>query len=185
MNNEVVVCSFDYPNLYGFIVMENSVCRNCMYRKEHYKTTPTECLECGFIEQRNEPYYIRIPVWNDGYVPTKKDIDYFTKHHRVADPELELLPFEVFKSKIISALNVPENTLSFGKMSTQYCAQYHPKYPEESAADMVIWFYGNTGECDIRGNFGSLIPTIKKYKDFQLLLADLSTMDFSEVDSRE
>ena len=53
-------------NVIDYIEVPNSVCRNCKYRKEKWgPTPPTECLECGFKEQRDAPYFARIPVYED------------------------------------------------------------------------------------------------------------------------
>lgn len=50
----------------GYIEVPNSTCRNCKFRKELWGATPpTECMECGFIGQRNAPYFSRIPVYED------------------------------------------------------------------------------------------------------------------------
>ena len=44
----------------------HSVCGNCKFRKECYgNIAPKECLECGFLNQRNEPYFVDIPVYKE------------------------------------------------------------------------------------------------------------------------
>lgn len=49
-----------------YIEHPHSTCANCKFRKEHYMTTiPQECLECGFLKERNEPYFVYIPVYKE------------------------------------------------------------------------------------------------------------------------
>ena len=84
----VITERIKYPNLYGYTIECNSICRNCRFRKEYYKDIPQECKECEFLDQRSEPYLIRLPIWEDGYIPTVKDMEYFTKHYRaIGDKE--------------------------------------------------------------------------------------------------
>lgn len=46
--------------------IDNSVCRNCEYRKEKYSgMVPNECKECGFLKERNAPYSVGVPVYKE------------------------------------------------------------------------------------------------------------------------
>ena len=47
------------------ITLPNGCCRNCKLRKELYKDPPQECKECGFFSQRNQPYTVQIPVYEE------------------------------------------------------------------------------------------------------------------------
>lgn len=63
------------PNIDHYKRVPHSPCRNCKYRKEYYPIyLPRACKQCGLVGERNEPYYLEIPVWRDGYVPTKQEI---------------------------------------------------------------------------------------------------------------
>ena len=49
-----------------YLEVPRSECRNCKYRKELYGgNPPQECLECGFLNQRNAPYFSKLPVYED------------------------------------------------------------------------------------------------------------------------
>lgn len=182
MAYEVKTDGINYPNLFGYIEVPHSICRNCKFRKEHYKKSiPQDCYECGFLEQRDKPYKVRIPVWEDGYVPTQADRDYFEKHFRVVDGKITA---RQFKDKVRNAINVDEDCLSFSTMSNMHYADYRPKYPDTSAADLTISLNWITGEGEIRGNLQALIPTTKKYKDFTSMLKDLSEMGKEKSNDR-
>lgn len=43
----------------------HSVCANCEYRKEKYPLKPHICTECGYEAERDEPYFVDIPVYAD------------------------------------------------------------------------------------------------------------------------
>lgn len=52
------------------MIVANSVCANCRFRKEEYsKEPPKECLECGYLNQRNQPYYSEVPVYKEKIHP--------------------------------------------------------------------------------------------------------------------
>ena len=47
-----------------YITLPGSVCSNCSYRKEKYPHGPhEECLSCGYLKERNDPYEKKIPVY--------------------------------------------------------------------------------------------------------------------------
>ena len=48
-----------------FFKIKGVTCQNCTSRKEKYKTVPDECKECGFLNQRNGPYYVVIPCYKE------------------------------------------------------------------------------------------------------------------------
>ena len=49
------------------MTVEHSVCAYCQFRKEKYgKEPPEECLECGHLKWRNQPYSTEIPVYVEG-----------------------------------------------------------------------------------------------------------------------
>ena len=85
----------------------------------------------------------------------------------------ENISAEQFTDRIKGIMNVDDDHLSFSVMSNMYFADYHPKYPDKSAADLIISLNWITGESEIRGNLQAAIPTIKKYKNFQSMLKDL------------
>lgn len=86
---------------------------------------------------------------------------------------------EQFKNGIKLMLKTNEDDLSFSTMNNMFYADYHPNYPEKSAADMTISYNWVTREGEIRGNLQALIPTIKKYNGFLFMLKDLKEMEVS------
>lgn len=84
---------------------------------------------------------------------------------------------EQFKNGIKLVLKTDDEDLSFSTMSNMFYADYHPKYPEKSAADMTISYNWVTREGEICGNLQALIPTIKKYNSFLFMLKDLKEME--------
>ena len=87
------------------------------------------------------------------------------------------ISMEQFKNGIKLVLKTDDEDLSFSTMSNMFYADYHPKYPEKSAADMTISYNWVTREGEIRGNLQALIPTIKKYNGFLFMLKDLKEME--------
>jgi hypothetical protein len=47
------------------LTMAHSYCANCKLRKELYKQIPQECLECGHLKWRDQPYSSEIPVYKE------------------------------------------------------------------------------------------------------------------------
>ena len=51
-----------------------SSCANCRYRIEIAGPEPgKDCLDCGWLRNRNDPYYGLVPVWEEGHIPTPKE----------------------------------------------------------------------------------------------------------------
>lgn len=44
------------------MVNKEVCCQFCSYRKELYPTVPQVCLECGFLNLREAPYTVEVPV---------------------------------------------------------------------------------------------------------------------------
>lgn len=88
----------------------------------------------------------------------------------------ENISAEQFVDRIKGIMNVNDDHLSFSIMSNMYFADYRPKYPDKSAADLIISLNWITGESEIRGNLQATIPTIKKYKNFPSMLKDLEAI---------
>lgn len=51
---------------YRYGILPGSSCQNCAYRREIYKTIPQDCLECGWLKERNAPYSGLMPIWPEG-----------------------------------------------------------------------------------------------------------------------
>lgn len=48
------------------VINKSNCCQFCSYRKELYKDqVPKECQECGFINYRDKPYTMDIPIEKD------------------------------------------------------------------------------------------------------------------------
>ena len=48
------------------VINKSNCCQFCRYRKELYKgQVPKECKECGFIDYRDKPYTMDIPIEED------------------------------------------------------------------------------------------------------------------------
>lgn len=47
------------------ITLPHSTCANCKYRKEEFTEIPTECKECGWLPERDQPYTVELPVYED------------------------------------------------------------------------------------------------------------------------
>lgn len=52
-------------NIIDYMTLPNGCCQYCKFRKELYKEPPRECKECGFLNQRNQPYTVQIPVYEE------------------------------------------------------------------------------------------------------------------------
>lgn len=91
--------------------------------------------------------------------------------------EVKPISINQFKTDIKSALKTNDDDLSFSTISTMFYADYQPKYPEKSAADMIISYNWATCEGEIRGNLEAPIPTTKKYQNFSTMLKDLREME--------
>lgn len=61
------------PHLTGFLVTKGAVCANCRFRKEKYAVPPADCTDCGWLAQRNTPYFGLLPVWEENYEPTERE----------------------------------------------------------------------------------------------------------------
>ena len=48
-----------------YMTLPNGCCQYCQFRKENYKDAPQECKECGFFNERNQPYTVQIPVYEE------------------------------------------------------------------------------------------------------------------------
>ena len=59
-----------------------------------------------------------------------------------------------------------------------YYADYLPKYPEKSAADIGIAYCFITGEAKMYGNLEAMIPTIKKFDNIGELFDCLDRMEW-------
>lgn len=67
----VTLTEEDKANINNVMSYPHSVCRNCESRKSKIpQRIPADCLECGWLRDRDEPDYVGIPVFEDGYVPS-------------------------------------------------------------------------------------------------------------------
>lgn len=44
------------------VINKDNCCQFCQYRKELYSLVPSECKECGWLNYRDQPYTVDIPV---------------------------------------------------------------------------------------------------------------------------
>jgi hypothetical protein len=94
----------------------------------------------------------------------------------ILDQQLSLTSKQ-FKSILKKLLGDDEKQLSFEITKDKFYANYRPKYPEESAADMTVIVNHWNGTGEIRGNLQSLIPTIKKYNNLRDLFNEIKHME--------
>lgn len=60
----------DEKHTVEWIGFPGSSCVYCKYRKELYEKIPEECYSCGCAGERNSPYIIFVPSYEEGYVPS-------------------------------------------------------------------------------------------------------------------
>lgn len=65
----------DNPNILYYLKHNRKIpCQNCFCRKEiPRQNIPTPCSECSHLNIREEHYVVYLPVWKEGYIPTKKE----------------------------------------------------------------------------------------------------------------
>lgn len=66
----------------------------------------------------------------------------------------------------------------FTQTKTAYYADYRPRYPDRTAADITVCldFGAAHGRLSIYGNLDALIPTIKQYDGMSKLYFDIENM---------
>lgn len=82
-----------------------------------------------------------------------------------------------FKREIKKRFKGKTGNLFFNTMSDMYYADYSPKYPEKSAADIHISYCFTTGEAKMYGNLEAMIPTIKEFDNLGELFDCLDGME--------
>ena len=59
----------DWANVIDVLPHPNSTCRACEYRRENYpRSVPAECRDCGYLSERDEPDFVGLPVYKEGYI---------------------------------------------------------------------------------------------------------------------
>lgn len=53
------------PKINHYMTLTRGCCQYCQFRKENYKDAPQECKECGFFNEREAPYTVQIPVYEE------------------------------------------------------------------------------------------------------------------------
>ncbi len=86
-----------------------------------------------------------------------------------------MVSFKEFREEIGKV--VPEESLHFSVMSDTYYADYKPKYPEKTAADMSICYCFLSDEASVYGNLEALVPTVKRCKGLDDLIDLLKSGD--------
>jgi len=84
-----------------------------------------------------------------------------------------------FEQEIKKAIGYKAPQLVFDITTNEYTAYFRPKYPERTAADIMIVYNPAIAAFKLYGNLEALIPTTKHYYTFEKLLSDLREMDDS------